>query len=163
MTGRVLPFPRTDAAQPMSTGGLALAPRPLDTITHPALLASLASAGHGSRVLIADGSYPHRTACGPSADVIYLNLAPGTVDAPTVVATLAQAVAFSAVTAMAPPDGPEPEIFTTYRRLLPGLEFERLDRAAFYDSARASDVATVVATGERRGFASLLLTIGTAS
>jgi L-fucose mutarotase len=46
-------------------------------LTHPQILAALARAGHGSKVLISDGNYPHSTAKGPNAEVVYLNLSPG--------------------------------------------------------------------------------------
>jgi len=48
-------------------------------LTHPEILAALASAGHGSTVLLADGHYPAATAAGPHAITVALNLAPGTV------------------------------------------------------------------------------------
>ena len=43
------------------------------TLLHPDILRSLASAGHGSKVLIADGNYPFTTGSNPSADIVFLN------------------------------------------------------------------------------------------
>jgi L-fucose mutarotase len=37
---------------------------------------------------------------------------------------------------------------------------QRLDRFAFYAAARSEDVALVIATGERRVYANVLLTLG---
>src|SRR3954468_10769873 len=46
-------------------------------LLHPQIIAALGKAGHGSKVLISDGNYPHWTKKGPNAEVVYLNLAPG--------------------------------------------------------------------------------------
>ena len=46
-------------------------------LTHPQILAALASAGHGSKVLIADGNYPFSTGSNPAATHVYLNLTRG--------------------------------------------------------------------------------------
>src|SRR4051812_1680098 len=46
-------------------------------LIHPQILAALGRSGHGSKVLIADGNYPHWTKHGPNAEVVFLNLAPG--------------------------------------------------------------------------------------
>ena len=46
-------------------------------LLHPQITAALARAGHGSKVLISDGNYPHGTKKGQNAEVVYLNLAPG--------------------------------------------------------------------------------------
>ena len=50
-------------------------------LIHPQILSALASAGHGSKVLISDGNYPHWTKRGANAEVVYLNLAPGMLSA----------------------------------------------------------------------------------
>ena len=42
-------------------------------LIHPDILRSLADAGHGSKVLIADGNYPFTTATNPVADLVFLN------------------------------------------------------------------------------------------
>ena len=41
-------------------------------LIHPEILEILAAAGHGSKVLIADGNYPASTQHGDNADVVYL-------------------------------------------------------------------------------------------
>ena len=51
-------------------------------------------------------------------------------------------------------------MFAEFRRSLPGLELSPLSRFDFYEAASASDVAVAIATGERRIYANLLLTIG---
>ena len=130
-------------------------------LLHPEILGVLGAAGHGSRVLIADGNYPFSTGTNPAAARVFLNLSPGVVGAPDVLAALVSAIPVEGATVMVPDDGPEPGIFGEFRALLgPQPELEPLSRFEFYDAARGSDVALVVATAERRIYANVLLTIG---
>jgi len=39
-------------------------------LLHPQILTALAGSGHGSKVLISDGDYPHWTKHGPYAQVV---------------------------------------------------------------------------------------------
>ncbi len=135
------------------------------TLIHPEILAALASAGHGSRVLIADGHYPFATAAGPNAAHVFLNLSPGKLSATDVLTALVDAAPIEAAAVMQPPpDQPTPAIFAEFTDLLPaGTPVERLDRFDFYDAAKTDDVALVIATGEQRTYANLLLTLGVAS
>ena len=41
-------------------------------LIHPDILAALGQAGHGSRILIADGNYPFSTKLGPVAKLVSL-------------------------------------------------------------------------------------------
>jgi L-fucose mutarotase len=130
-------------------------------LIHPQILDALGAAGHGSRILVADGNYPFSTGAHPAARRVYLNLSPGVVGAVDVASALLGAVPVEAATVMVPDSGDEPEIFGEFRALLPrGLSLDPLERFAFYAAARGPDVALVVATGERRVYANLLLTIG---
>src|SRR5579859_2726120 len=130
-------------------------------LTHPQILAALGQAGHGSQVLIADGNYPFHTGSNAHAPHVYLNLAPGVVTATEVLATLADAIPIESARVMMPDSGEEPAIFTEFRALLPhGLELFRLSRFDFYAAARGPDLALMIATGERRVYANLLLTVG---
>lgn len=131
------------------------------TLIHPQILGALGGAGHGSRVLIADGNYPFGTGGHPAAARVYLNLAPGLVQATDVLSALVTAVPFEAARVMMPSEGPEPAIFSEFRRILgPQVPLQPTERFAFYDAARDRDVALVIATGEQRIYANLLLTIG---
>jgi L-fucose mutarotase len=136
-------------------------------LTHPEILAALASAGHGSRVLIADGHYPFATASGPNATLVFLNLRAGVVTVPEVLELVAEAVPIESAAVMHPPkepDQPVPQIFADFGRLLgSATPLEELDRFAFYDAAKSEDVALVIATGEQRTYANILLTIGVAT
>lgn len=130
------------------------------TLTHPEILAALGAAGHGSQVLIADGNYPFSTGAYPAARRVFLNLAPGLLSATDVLAALASAIPVEAAHVMTPGVGPEPAIFTEFRAILPGVELQQLGRFPFYEAARGANTALVIATGERRVYANILLTIG---
>lgn len=130
------------------------------TLIHPQILEALAVAGHGSRVIIADGNYPFSTGSSPTARIVFLNLAPGLVTVPDVLKTLVTAIPIESAAVMSPGDVAEPPIFQEFRTLLPKLELQKLDRFAFYDAARSQDTALIIATGEQRVYANILLTIG---
>ncbi|MFL5807655.1 MAG: RbsD/FucU domain-containing protein [Roseiflexaceae bacterium] len=129
-------------------------------LLHPEILAALGAAGHGARVLIADGNYPFVTKSHSAARRVYLNLAPDMLKATEVLAVLADAIPVETAHVMVPDAGEEPTIFTEFRALLPGIELYALGRFAFYDMASGPDLALMIATGERRVYANLLLTIG---
>ncbi len=129
-------------------------------LLHPEILAALGAAGHGSQVLIADGNYPFATGAPASARRVFLNLAPGMLSATDVLGVLADAIPIEAAHVMVPDSGPEPPIFGEFRALLPQLALNEYSRFPFYDAARSPNVALVIATGERRVYANILLTIG---
>jgi L-fucose mutarotase len=130
-------------------------------LIHPPLLAALAAAGHGGRVLIADANYSHSTNVSPSAQVIYLNLRPGLVTVDHVLEPVLAAVPVEDATVMQPDDGSTPEAFGRYRELLgPELRLRPLARLDFYSECRLPDLAVCVATGDHRLYANILLTIG---
>jgi L-fucose mutarotase len=130
-------------------------------LLHPEILAALGAAGHGSRVLIADGNYPFSTGSNPGSKKVYLNLRPGLVSALDVLEVLVAALPIESALVMVPPDGPEPEIQAEMRKLLPsGTPMERKWRNNFYEEAKSPDTALVIATGEQRIYANILLVIG---
>lgn len=129
-------------------------------LLHPQILEVLGSAGHGSKVLIADGNYPFSTGGNPAATRVYLNLAPGKLTVTDIVEVLVDAIPLEAVEVMQPDDGSEPGIYADFRKLLPDLELRKTERFAFYDLAREESVCLVIASGEQRLYANILLTIG---
>ncbi len=129
-------------------------------LTHPPLLAALAAAGHGSRVLIADGNYPHSTGVNPSAERVFLNLRPGLTTVDDVLDVLVRAVPLESATVMVPPEGRTIPAHDGFREILGDMEWNEVGRFEFYDLCKTTDVAVVVATGEQRVFANVLLTIG---
>ena len=138
-------------------------------LLHPDILEALARAGHGSRVLIADGNYPFATTLGDNAALVHLNLAPGLVTCTQVLEALLTAVVVESASVMTPEKGAsekegDPPIWNEFRRILeksgyPG-GLERIERHQFYKTAGSGDVALTIATGETRIYANLLLTIG---
>ncbi len=130
-------------------------------LIHPQILKALGSAGHGSTILIPDGNYPFETGAHPRAERVYLNLAPGTVSATDVLAAVLSVTPVEAAHVMRPDAGPEPSIFAEFRQLLPDdIALAPLERFAFYEKAREADCCLVIATGEQRVYANILLTIG---
>lgn len=130
------------------------------SLIHPQLLGALGRAGHGSKILLSDGNFPHGTGAAPSAERIYLNLAPGLLDVDHVLTALITSVPIEAAEVMTPPDGVEVPAVAGYRAALIGIPFSGHDRLSFYEAAHHADVAIVVATGDQRVYANLLLTIG---
>jgi L-fucose mutarotase len=129
-------------------------------LLHPEILRALGEAGHGARVLIADGNYPLVTRSNPGARRVFLNLAPGQLTVTDVLDVVAEAIPVEAAHVMGPSDDSEPSIFADFRRLLPGTELQRLGRFEFYDLAHGADTTLAIATGEQRIYANILLTIG---
>lgn len=139
------------------------------TLLHPGLAAALAAAGHGSQVLLADGNYPHSTGVRAGAERVHLNLRPGLLTVDQVLEVLVEAVPVESASVMVPggvagdvaPAGEPVPAHAGYRAALgPGVAWHELDRFAFYEAARSDDVALLVATGDQRVYANLLLTIG---
>lgn len=130
-------------------------------LLHPEILRALAGAGHGSQVLIADGNYPASTGAAPHAARVYLNLAPGLITATDALKALTTAIPIEAAQVMQTADGSEPAIFAEFRALLgEKLPLQPLERFTFYAAASQPPVCLVIATGEQRIYANILLTIG---
>lgn len=131
---------------------------------HPELLRVLASAGHGAKILLADGNYPHAVWVSPRAERIALNLAPGLLTVDHVLEVLKETIPIEAAAIMIPAPGPDAPTHIPahdgYRAALPGIGFDEVPRFDFYDLAKTDDVFCVVATADQRLYANLLLTIG---
>ncbi len=139
-------------------------------LLHPQIAAALGRAGHGSKVLISDGNYPHSTARGPNAELVFLNLSPGQVTVTDVLKVLVQTIPIELAEIMdVNKTGPytlkeEPPIWGEFRSILQGTdakgEVTKIERFAFYAAAAKADVCLTIATGDQRIYANLLLTIG---
>lgn len=129
-------------------------------LLHPDILRVLATSGHGSTVVIADGNYPFATLTNPAAEKVYLNLRPGLVTVTDVLETLLTAIPVEAAHVMLKDGGVEPEIFADFRRLVTEADLTPLERYDFYAKAQEPSVSLVVATAEQRLFANIILTIG---
>ncbi|MEM1165548.1 MAG: RbsD/FucU family protein [Planctomycetota bacterium] len=140
------------------------------TLIHPELLGLLATAGHGSKILISDFNYSHGPRCGPNGTVVYANFAPGVLGSPQVLEIIASVIPIESAAVMEPmEEGPyamtsDPPVWAEFRRILGAqgfeCELERIERFAFYDAASDDDHCLTIATGETGYYASILLTIG---
>ena len=130
-------------------------------LLHPEILGVIGQAGHGSKILIADGNYPFSTGSLPETPIVFLNLSPGLCTVTQVLDALLDAIEVEAAEVMVPDEGSRPPIFAEFEKMLP--EFIKLTdrgRVEFYDLVKSSNTALVIATGEQRIYANLLLTIG---
>ena len=71
-------------------------------LLHPQILQALGEAGHGARVLIADGNYPSRPGRTRRARRVFLNLAPGRLTVTDVLEVIAEAIPVEAAHVMGP-------------------------------------------------------------
>lgn len=130
-------------------------------LLHPEILQSLGSNGHGAKILIADGNYPFSTCTPESAKKVFLNLAPGLLNITDVLRVLVEYVPIENAMVMVPPDGAEQQIHKEFSEILGAeLQLNKLKRLDFYNEAKSHDTCLVIATGESRRFANILLTIG---
>ena len=85
-------------------------------LTHPEILNALGKAGHGSKVLIADGDYPVSTTRGKNAAVVHLNLSAGVVSCTQVLEALLPVLLIENAEVMdVPANRPEAPIWNDYR------------------------------------------------
>jgi len=138
-------------------------------LIHPEILSALGRAGHGSKVLIADGNFPFSTKTNRDAEKVFLNLSPGIVGCIDTLKAICSAVSIESACVMAPPTTGEfavtkPEIWSSFLEVITSagndISLDQVGRFNFYEDCLSSDVALVIATGEQRIFANLLLTIG---
>jgi L-fucose mutarotase len=130
-------------------------------LIHPEILGTLAQAGHGAKVLLADGNYPFSVMAPAGAKRVYLNLCPGTVQIVPLLKLLVEAIPVESALVMLPTTGEPLALHGEYRDILgPGVEMHEKPRFDFYQAACAPETCLVIATGEQRRFANILLTIG---
>ncbi|MDR1780494.1 MAG: RbsD/FucU family protein [Tannerella sp.] len=127
---------------------------------HPQLLGALGKLGHGSWILISDGGYPHLTASPRDVEKVYLNVAQGLLTVTQVLEVLKATVPIEEASVMTPPDGAMQPVFEDYKRLLPDVKFNYITQYDFYETAKADNVGLLVATGDMRNFANLLIKVG---
>ena len=128
---------------------------------NPCILAAVSRLGHGDKILIADGNYPLATKTG-NAEKIWVSLSPGIPTVTDVLAALQSVINVEAAAVMQPSEGPDPEIFKEFEAMLPELQFQKLGRYEFYDECTVQPLSLAIATGEKRTFANILLTVGCA-
>ena len=130
-------------------------------LLHPEILSALASNGHGARVLIADSNFPFSTCPPPTAKKVFLNFAPGLLVVTDVLSVLKEYIPIETVLVMVPPDGTTQAVHTEFQEILgPEIPLKSLKRFDFYEEVKSPDTCLVIATGEGRRFANILLVIG---
>lgn len=133
----------------------------ISRLIHPEILSALASSGHFSQVLIADGNYPMASNRGPNARSVHLNFTPGAIDALTVLDVLLTVIPVQAASVMEPPADYAPPIHQLYRQKLgQSVAWQQMERWAFYERIASPRTTLMIATGEQRRFANLLLEVG---
>lgn len=132
-------------------------------LTHPDLIASLAAAGHGSRILLADANYPVSSHRNPEADIIFLNLSPGKLPVMEILPILLDAIPVEKAAIMKP-DGDVPDevsqLMGQFKAALDPSPVNHLERLNFYNAVRHEDTHLVIATGETTPYGNLLLYVG---
>ncbi|MFN3166195.1 MAG: RbsD/FucU family protein [Phycisphaeraceae bacterium] len=139
-------------------------------LIHPDILAALASAGHHSKVLIADGNYPVATKLGPNAEIVHLNFMPGLLSCNQVLAGLLTAIAVEEINTMQYVTEGEygltedPPVWNDYRETIKAagldMDLKPIEKWAFYDEVMSDDHVLTIQTGEKMGWANLILTLG---
>ena len=128
---------------------------------NPCILAAVSRLGHGDKILIADGNYPLNSKTG-DAEKIWVSLSPGLPTVTDVLDALQSIINVEAAAVMQPSEGPEPEIFKEFEEMLPEMELQKLGRYEFYSECTEKPLSLAIATGEKRTFANILLTVGCA-
>ena len=130
-------------------------------IIHPDLLQALAQCGHKANILIADANYSFLTNSSPRARIIYLNFSPGLISSVVILQKMLGYINIEKAVLMSCPDDFDNTIAREYRTLLAeSTAVEYVTQEAFYALAKSSDTLLVVASGETRRFANILLTVG---
>ncbi len=140
-------------------------------LLHPELLSILGRIGHSSKILIADSNYPYATRKNALADIVFLNFTPGVLSATDILKVLLKTIPVEKAEVMAPMrEGPyamsqDPAIFSDFRKILDAagyqtLAIHQIERQAFYNTAEAKDTALIIASGEKRIYGNILLTLG---
>lgn len=132
----------------------------IDPLLTGPLLAILAEMGHGDEIVVVDANFP-AASLGPPLIRMPGTRATEVLRAVLSVLPLDDFVEAPAAAMDAP--GDRPEIYPEFEAALREAEgravaMEPLDRFAFYDRARAA--SAVVATGERRLYANIILKKG---
>lgn len=130
-------------------------------LLHPEILMALASNGHGARVLIADGNFPFSTGVPQHCRKVFLNLAPGMLTVPDVLKVINKHIPVESAIVFVPPDGAVQPIHMEFQEILgPEVQLRPEKRFDFYREAKCEDTCLLIATGETRRFANILIVIG---
>lgn len=129
-------------------------------IIHPDLLQALAQCGHKANILITDANYSFLTNTSTQARIIWLNFSPGMISSVIILEKILAYINVEKATLMTSPVDFNNTIECEYRSMLSeAIEIEHVERNSFYSQAKSSDTILVIASGETRRFANILLTV----
>lgn len=130
-------------------------------IKHPDVLAALAGAGHGSKIIITDAHYPVATAIRQGAPVIRLALVAGHPSVPFIAQRIVGAVPVESAELPKVPDEHLPsEVHTELFGILGDIPVNWVSRSELYEVGRSEDIALCLVSGDTRRFGNLILTVG---
>jgi L-fucose mutarotase len=141
-------------------------------LLHPAILARLATAGHHSKLLIADGNYPALNKRGPAAEIVSLQLVPGVPTVAQVFEAILATVRVDEVITMgvdrsdayAEATPGDPPVWAEYRRILQAAgspcQLVPVVKWDFYDAVASPDHVLTIQTADTQPWANLLLSLG---
>lgn len=133
----------------------------ISEITHPEILKALASAGHGSNIVIADGNFPADIGVPPNTTKVFLNFGPDVLKVTEVLNSIVKMVNIEAAAAPVRDDFADGPVIPEYRALLPkGIEIKKLKRWDFRAACMAPETALLIQTGDLRLYCCIILTIG---
>jgi len=140
------------------------------TLIHPQISAALATAGHHSTILIADGNYPAASKRGPRAELVSLNLMPGVVTCDQALQAVLSAIPVEAIQTMeTETSGPyaldgDPPVWDDYRKTIEAAKLDvvlqPIEKWAFYEAVSTNDHVLTIQTADQQRYANILLTVG---
>ena len=139
-------------------------------LLHPDILRACATAGHHSKILIADGNYPAASKIGPKAELVSLQLIPGVPTVAQVFDAILHEVPIDVINTMGIDQTDEyaskedPPVWAEYRQILKDngstRELEPIVKWDFYDAVASADHVLTIQTADQALWANLLLSVG---
>ena len=130
-------------------------------LLQPDILMALASNGHGARILIADANFPFTTCTPAKCKKVFLNLSPGVLTVTQVLKVIQDHIPVETAIIMIPPDESRQPIHGEFREILgDGIIFKAEKRAGFYHETKSEETCLLIATGDSRRFANILIVMG---
>ncbi len=139
-------------------------------LLHPEILRACATAGHHSKILIADGNYPAASKIGPRGQLVSLQLTPGIPTVAQVLRALLSAVPIDGFNTMGidPADeyasSEDPPVWHEFRQILREAgstrELQPIQKWDFYSAVQSDDHVLTIQTADQALWANLLLSVG---
>lgn len=128
---------------------------------HPDLLKALASAGHGSNILIADGNFPADIGVPERTEKVFLNYAPDKPRVTEVLETVSKLVNIESAVVAVRDDFNDTPIMQEFQQYLPeGVTIQKKTRWDFRAACSAPETGLLIQTGDLRLYGCILLTVG---